>query len=190
MNKSSWMRRLALTCVLLGLLSGIGYGVYWYACLSSRVPVYEFDPKRDTKPILDIFERDWYWLVANDDYSPEFMLEYRAPKQDPLFAGRMRIKVLREKDQFVGFAAYYMKNNKLGFLNFVDINPEFRGKRYAEQLVRYAINDMKSMGAQRIDLVTRPSNVSAQALYKRLGFILTGQDPDFVFYTLFLRSNT
>lgn len=181
-----FVRNVALAGSLFALACGIGYGVYRYQNFEQG-PIYEFDAQRDTKPILDIFERDWYWLVAGDDYSPEFMLQYRAPKQDPVFAGRMHIKVLREQDTFIGFVAYYMKNAQVGFLNFVDINPDFRGKRYAQQLVRYAINAMKDLGASRIDLVTRPSNVSARALYKRLGFVLTGQDPEFVFYTYFVK---
>lgn len=182
----SWLK-ITLTAVVLAAGIGVGFFIYRSTEMASSGAIQEFDPTRDTKPILAIFERDWYWLVAGDDYSPEFMLAHRAPKQDPLYAGRMRIKVIRDDGTLIGFVAYYMKNDKLGYLNFVDINPEYRGKRYAEKLVRYAMDDMKTMGAKKIDLVTRPSNANAQALYRRLGFVLTQQDPEFVFYSYFMR---
>lgn len=177
--------KVLVIALLLAGLGGIGYVTYQATqeC-SIRAPLYEFEEERDAVDILEIFDQDWYWLVADDDYSPEFMLKYRAPKQDPLYAGRMHIKVLREQDEFVGFVSYYMKTNTLGFLNFLAIKPEFRGKRYADQLMRYAIDDMKRMGATRIDLITRPSNTSAQKVYNRMGFVLTRQDGDYVSFSL------
>ena len=65
-----------------------------------------------------------------------------------------------------------MNTSSLGTLLFIDVNPEFRGKeqRYAERLLRYAIDQMKMMGAASVELVTRTDNEPAQRLYKRVGF--------------------
>ena len=97
--------------------------------------------------------------------------------------GRLRIKVLREHDAFVGFTAYYMKTSDLGLLLFLAVNPEFRGKGYGDMLTRYALNDLIRVGAKRIRLVTRTCNIPAQKLYKRVGFKETSRDDEgFVYF--------
>lgn len=160
----------------------LGAGIFYYLSIP-RGPIYDFDPARDTQDILQVFERDWYWLVSSDDYSPEFMLKYRAPGRNPLYIGRLRIKVLRENDAFVGFTAYYMKTSDLGFLLFLAVDPEFRGKGYGDTLTRYALNDLIRMGTKRIRLVTRTDNIPAQKLYSRMGFRETSRDDEgFVYF--------
>ncbi len=145
--------------------------------------IQEYDIVRDKKAILDIFDRDWYWLVPMDreQYSLELPFQHRAPQQDILYAGRLAIKVMREGDKFIGFVGYYMKNPTLGFVNFVAVNPEFRGKGYAAQMVQYAVDDMFRRGAKKITMITRPSNIYARNVYKRLGFIETREDETFVY---------
>lgn len=140
--------------------------------------VVDYDYTRDHAAIEEIFKRDWDWLVpvSPDRYSLDLVLKYRAPRQDPLYAGRLTFKVMYDKDQFIGFVGYYMKNNQEGFLNFLDVNPDYRGKGYAEKLARCAMDQMIQKGAQRITLVTYPHNVRALKLYNRLGFKETGRD--------------
>jgi hypothetical protein len=45
--------------------------------------------------------------------------------------------------------AIYMKNPTLGFLNFVVVDLAFRGKRYAEKMVQYAVDDMIKRGTKK-----------------------------------------
>lgn len=182
-NNTGFIKKLLIAVAITCGLGGVGYLAYRHQYTQQYQSIIEFDEARDTQEILDLFEQNWYWLVADDDYSPEFMLKYRAPKQDVIWAGRMHIKVLREHDQFIGFIAYYMKANNVWFLNFLAIKPEFRGKRYADRLMRYALDDMRAMGAARVDLITRPSNTSAQKVYNRNGFELTDQEGDYVFFS-------
>jgi ribosomal protein S18 acetylase RimI-like enzyme len=161
----------------------IGGGIWYYTSVYERGPVYDFNEKRDTQAILDIFKSDWYWLISSDDYSPEFMLKNRAPNnREPEYIGKLRIKVLRENDQFVGFAAYYMKSKYVGYLLFIAIKTELRGKRYGETLIRYVLNDLQHMGAQKIQLVTRTNNLRGQGLYNRVGFVEVGRDDEFVYF--------
>jgi ribosomal protein S18 acetylase RimI-like enzyme len=148
--------------------------------LSERGPIYEFNEERDTKDILNLFDNNWYWLLSSPDYSPSFMLKRRAPNTDPLYMGKMHLKVLREQDQFIGFTGYYFLSATVGKVLFLAIDEKFRGKRYGEQLLRYAINDLKRMGALKVKLVTRVDNVSAQALYRRVGFREMARDEQFV----------
>ena len=140
---------------------------YFYTGRTAYEQVIDFNDARDTQDILDIFQRDWYWLIASEKYSPEFMLKYRAPTQDISSAGQLHIKVMRTDDKLIGFTAYYMKTPISGWVLFVDVNPQFRGKGYADQLLQYAIAALKKMGARSIHLLTRTTNISAQKLYKR-----------------------
>jgi hypothetical protein len=77
-----------------GILLIVGFliaGGLWFFKKPSS-PIEDFNDARDTQEILKIFERDRYWLLASEDYSPEFMLKHRAPSQDIKYMGRLRIK--------------------------------------------------------------------------------------------------
>jgi len=165
-QQKSWKKLSIFTGITTALLS---LGIL-YHMLTPRGPIYDFDPVRDTQEILAIFEHNWYWLISSEDYSPEFMLTHRAPSKDPLYVGSLHIKVLREQDKLVGFAAYYMKKKRLGQLLFLAVSQEFRGKGYAEQLVRYTLKDLANMGATHAQLVTRSTNFPARKLYNKIGF--------------------
>ncbi len=136
--------------------------------------IIDFDIRRDGKEMMAIFDRDWDWLIpgGRDTFSPELMMAYRAPMQNPLYAGRMKIKVIRDGEKLVGFVAWYMKDPTTGFLNFVDINPEYRGKGYGDKLVRHAMDKMIKEGATKLMMVTWPHNVRARRVYERLGWKL------------------
>lgn len=183
MIKKSWFKKSFLVAVS---IAALGIGIYYVH--TPRGPIYEYDEARDTQDILNLFRKNWYWLTASDDYSPEFMLKHRAPNKSQMYLGQLRIKVLREKDTFVGFSAYYMKAKDLGFILFVAVEESMRGKRYGEQLMRQAIDELGKMGAKRIDLVTRTNNYSGQKLYTRLGFQETLRDSEgFVYYTYYVK---
>lgn len=159
---------------------------YYYAPPSLCAPassISDFQDERDTQDLLKIFEKDRYWLISSEDYDPAWALKTRSPnKRESRYFGKLNIKVLRENGQLVGFVAYYMKNFFLGQLLFLAVNPDFRGKGYAQQLMKYAIDDMKQMGASMITLVTRTSNLSAQAVYKKSGFVVTHEEDGYVYF--------
>lgn len=165
--RSKWFKFSALLCAIGLVIAGLWY---WQR---SEGPIYDFDYKRDSQEILKIFERDRYWLTTSENFSPEFMMKYRAPNPHEIqYLGRLHIKVWREKDQFVGFTAFYMKEPGLGWLLFLDINPDFRGKDkgYAEKLLKYVLGELKNLGAESVRLYTRIDNLRAQGLYRRVGF--------------------
>jgi ribosomal protein S18 acetylase RimI-like enzyme len=174
--RSKWLKVSALLCAI-GLVAA---GLWYWQRVEG--PIYDFDYKRDAQEILKIFERDRYWLLASEDYSPEFMMKYHAPNQELKYMGRLHISVWREKDRFIGFTAYYIKEPGLGQLLFLDINPDFRGKdkRYAEKLLKYALGELKKLGAEAVHLCTRTDNVRAQGLYRRIGFHEISRDNGFM----------
>ena len=148
-------------------------GIFWYSSNSRNQLIVDYDYQRDSAAIAQIFDTDWDWLIpfAKDDYSLDLVLKYKAPQQNPLYAGRLNIKVARIDDRLIGFVMYYLKKPGEWFFNFLDVIPAYRGKGYASKLARYAIDDMIAKGAQRITLVTYPHNESALKLYKKLGFV-------------------
>ncbi len=167
--------------LLLGvtLVASIAVVGWWFW---NRSPIQEFDYDRDAKEILKIFDRDRYWLLSSPDYSTEFMLKTHSPNdRDSRYFGQLHIKVLWEKGVFVGFTAYYMKTPTLGFILFMAVNPEFRGKRYGELLIHYDFDDLKRMGATRVELTTRTNNERALKLYKRVGMVETSFVEGFVY---------
>lgn len=171
------------------ILLSFGASIFYYYAPQPLVEqisqISDFQDTRDTQDLLKIFETDRYWLISSEDYDPLHALQTRSPnKRDSKYFGKLHIKVLRENDQLVGFVAYYMKNFFIGQLLFLAVKPEFRGKGYAQKLMKYAVDDMKKQGASIITLVTRTSNVSAQAVYKKLGFTQTYEEDGFVYFEL------
>lgn len=178
--KMSFTKKFILACLLAGV--SVAGGVCFYrSTIATQGPIYNFDESRDTQPILDLFKTNYYWLVEGK-YNPQAMLKYQAPNGNPLRKGQMHIKVLREADNFVGFVAYYKKAGNEWKFNFIAVDEAFRGKGYAQQLMQYALDDMKRMGAKKITLVTRTSNTSAQKLYNRMGFTETYRDEGYVYF--------
>lgn len=166
--------------VLIGAV-GIGAGIFY--ARHEQGPIYTFDDKRDMQDVLDLMSLERYYLFANEDSSPEFMLKRRTPSTDVRYLGRLVIKVYRENNKFVGFTAYYMKTTDLGFLLFIAVNPEYRGKQkgYAERLMRYALQELKKMGAKQVQLCVRVDNLPGQGLYKRVGYHELYRDGGFMY---------
>ena len=162
--------------------TGIAFVSYNYY-VASQESIYEFNAARDTQPIMDIFNKNWYWLLASEESTPGLMLKHRThDATNPLTFGSLKIKVLRIQDQLAGFTAYYMEKAKQGRLLFLAVGHKFRGKGYGQKLAKYAMSDMLSMGAQSITLWTRTSNLPAQKIYKELGFVEVFDDNGYVFF--------
>jgi len=149
--------------------------------------IYDFDYARDAKEILDIFDKDWYWLVAHftpEEYSADFMLKNRTYEQNPANPanfGKLVIKVAREGNRLAGFTAYFKRRFYEGFVLYLAVARDFRRKGYGKKLMKYAINDLFNQGCSVIRLLTRTDNV-ARKLYEKLGFKLYKEEPGFVYY--------
>jgi len=161
-------------------------------------PIYEFNASRDTAAIMDIFNQNWYWLLASENSSPAFMIKHRTPDANPMHFGSLHIKVLYEgqpetsfdklrtnggkENKLAGFTAYYMETQQQGRLLFLAVAHEFRGKGYGKVLAEYAMQEMFKMGATHIALWTRVSNLPAQRIYKELGFKEMFDENGYVFF--------
>lgn len=168
-----------LITITLAACGGIGGYVYY---TSNKGPIYEFNAERDTQAMMDIFNQNWYWLLASPDSSPTFMLKHRTPDTNPLHFGSLHIKVLREQNKLMGFTAYFMENQEEGRILFVAVAHEFRGKGYGKLLTERAMKELFALGATHLALWTRVSNLPAQRIYKDLGFKETFDDNGYVFF--------
>lgn len=176
-------KKLLLGCSIVIAICAAGFS-YYYVTIP-RGPIYEFNAQRDTKDIVNLFEKERYWVTAVPDSSPEFILKYRMPQKNPLYAGKLQVKVLREDNNFIGFITYYMDalNKYLGHIFIMAVDPAFRGKSYGKKLLQFALQDLKAQGAKTVELVTRTTNIPAQRLYLSTGFVETKRTEDgFVYY--------
>jgi len=191
MNRS--VRKIVM--LLVGVLfigSGIGLAFYKYSdLLFSRIGVAsasydgisKYDPVLHKAFIQKQFKENWYLLVEPADFDVEYMLDNKSPgTYYPQYKGKLTIVVLYGKGEPVGFGTYYMLNNVAARIQFIAVDEAFRGNRYAEKLVNYALSDLKKSGARFVRLATRTTNIAAQKVYNRLGFEIVAEDHGFFHY--------
>ncbi|MGB9769410.1 MULTISPECIES: ribosomal protein S18-alanine N-acetyltransferase [Caldisericum] len=113
----------------------------------------------DFKKIIEIEE-----LSYEDPWPREiFMVDYLFNASSDYFVAKLQGKV-------VGFIGVWYEGKKLHIIN-VAVHPNERGKGIGTSLLVFAINLAKELGHEVVYLEARKSNVSAQRLYKKLGFI-------------------
>ena len=160
--------------ILLALSVAIGGGIaHYYFKAPETGGLVNYNPKQDVADVVKLFHNDWYWL-SNREWDQNRLIEtfaHNKPNEyEPKYFGKMPIEVLRENGVLVGVVTYYMKNFYEGAVLFLAINPEFRGKRYGEKLLNYAIDQLKKQGAKIITLACRVDNERGIKLYTRNGF--------------------
>ncbi len=160
------------TKILFAALIAGGLGTaLWHYTSSFNEGIYDYAPSTDRAFIIDLFKKDWYWLISDyssKDYSVEHMLDNRASSKEHV--GNLIIKTYRVKGKPVGFVTYFPKELFEGYILFLSVDKSQRSKGYARKMMNYAIDDLKSRGARVIRLITRTDNIPGQKLYKSMGF--------------------
>jgi ribosomal protein S18 acetylase RimI-like enzyme len=170
--------------IVLGLIGTVGAATWFYAWQQPTL-IYDVNLEQDTQPILAIFATDSYWLDAGYDETQDKyrrMLKYGYVNDNPTYPNRLKFKVLRDKGLLIGFTAYYKTAPTVGKILFVAVRSDMRGKRYGEVLMNTAMQELRHLGAKRIELTTRVSNTAAQKLYTRIGFKETARDDEYVHF--------
>lgn len=88
------------------------------------------------------------------------------------------IAVAMEGDQIVGLVAldtYKGTEEGTGWIGFLYMLPQYRGKRYASQLVGYAATLYTRLGRRSVCLHVSEDNPNAIGFYRHLGFHQTGE---------------
>ncbi len=79
-----------------------------------------------------------------------------------------------EKNKIAGMltiGTYNLLSGNKFWIEDVVIDESHRGKGYGRELMSYAIDFSKSLGATSIMLTSRPSRIAANKLYTSLGFV-------------------
>ena len=87
-----------------------------------------------------------------------------------------RYLVARAGDTVVGFAGVWMMVDEAHITTF-GVHPDWRRQGIGRQLLLNLVELSLAIGAQRMTLEVRASNVVAQALYRAFGFEDAGRRP-------------
>ena len=85
-----------------------------------------------------------------------------------------RYLVARESERVVGFAGLWMVVDEAHITTF-GVHPDWRRQGIGRQLLLNLSELSIAIGAQRLTLEVRESNVTAQALYRAFGFDIVGR---------------
>lgn len=78
-----------------------------------------------------------------------------------------------DEGSLIGYCFAHELKEIMHLINLA-VRPEHRGRGLGKMLVQDLLSHARSLGKQSVFLEVRPSNHSAKALYKSLGFTLTG----------------
>lgn len=90
--------------------------------------------------------------------------------------GRMLVRsteprlVYVEGDEVVGYVAAEMQSDGSGYIDYLGVRSDHRGRGVGRVLVQAATDRLNELGATSVNLTVRESNVAARALYDSLGF--------------------
>ena len=109
------------------------------------------------------------------ELSPDPARQRRALELILADPSRARIYVAREGDRVIAMAALHFttstaEGGQVAGLEDCVVHPEHRRKGVGERLLGYVLEQARAEGALRVMLLTDGDNVTAQALYRKLGF--------------------
>ncbi len=124
---------------------------------------------------------DFYEVSPSDE---RLLALARALLSDPASQGVQLIARGRDGDA-LGFATLYWswstsRAAPLGVMNDLFVVPAARGRRIGEALIEACLRRCAEHGAEEMEWQTAPGNVTAQALYDRIG----GRREDWLSYSL------
>ncbi len=171
------------TLLFVGIcIAGLATAYYFFVPRTDGIV--SFDSMRDMRNVAALFERNRYWLTSTPNYSIEYAMRNKSPHQDPFYWGKLKTDVLLDaKGAFIGFVSSYMETASIGKLLFLAVDEPSRGKGYSDILLKHGVAQLRARGAREVRLVTRPSNISAQKVYHRVGFHEAGRDETYVYFS-------
>jgi len=86
--------------------------------------------------------------------------------------------VARQNGKVIGYVGIWVILDE-GHITNLAVHPDFRRRGVGERLMRAIMDYARSKGAKRITLEVRVSNLGAQKLYEKLGFVSVGIRPGY-----------
>lgn len=83
-----------------------------------------------------------------------------------------------EEDTVCGYIGSQTVMDETDMMN-VAVHPEYRRQGIAESLVNNLVEELCKVGSHSLTLEVRASNISAQRLYEKLGFLQVGKRPKY-----------
>jgi RimJ/RimL family protein N-acetyltransferase len=113
---------------------------------------------------------DFYHSTPSDE---ALLTMSRALIEDPEREG-VQFLARDDADQAIGFATLFWTwqtncGGRIGVMNDLFVAPEWRGQRAADELIAACRDRCARRGALRLEWVTAPDNLRAQAVYDRVG---------------------
>jgi len=136
----------------------------------------------DIAQVLEIdrlsFPQPWsegsYRFELTQNGAAHFWVALAAEAQPPSFferlLGRSRQRAI------VGYGGLWHVIDE-AHINTLAVHPEWRGRHVGERLLSHLLEQARSLGAVTATLEVRVSNVVAQNLYRRYGFLEVGRRP-------------
>ncbi|OOE00365.1 ribosomal-protein-alanine N-acetyltransferase [Anoxybacillus kestanbolensis] len=84
-----------------------------------------------------------------------------------------RYIVMEHDGQIIGYCGMWLVMDEAHITN-IAVLPEFRGKKLGEALMKQAMALAREEGTKTMTLEVRVSNIVAQSLYRKLGFLNGG----------------
>ncbi|MBM7573618.1 ribosomal protein S18-alanine N-acetyltransferase [Aquibacillus albus] len=81
--------------------------------------------------------------------------------------------VIEEDGRIFGYCGMWLVIDEAQITN-IALLPEYRGRKFGKALFQYVLNQAIALGAARLSLEVRVSNVVAQNLYRQFGLIPGG----------------
>lgn len=121
----------------------------------------------------EIFGGEFNFLDSSHPYAEKAQREFAATWQ----RSKDFMLVAKADDRFVGTITFMGGENGVGRLRFLMVEPDMRGKGLGKAIVTTALEWAKDMGYSHIWLSTHSVLDTARAMYAKLGFVKTSEEP-------------
>jgi [ribosomal protein S18]-alanine N-acetyltransferase len=88
-------------------------------------------------------------------------------------------RVVTPTEKMVGFIVVTVGEDRIGHLATIGVSPEHRRRGIAEKMLFHTENSLKKRQISMISLEVRVSNITAQSLYRELGYFVTQRKDEY-----------
>lgn len=147
-----------------------------------------YQEQRDLAELEVLLEQNKFWLFHGDaeEAKKKILESVISGLHDDDFEKDAKVHyyvhVARVKNKMVGFVTFFgSEEKKIGRVHLLAVDCAYRRLGIGEQLIEFAIEHFKRLGFNKIFLYTRPENIRAKKLYKKLCFYELERDENRLF---------